>query len=245
MAPDGGSVSKYRAIADALESDWRELPPGEQLPAERFIAAEFGVSSMTARKALELLDRRGFVVRVPRRGTFIRGAKIPKTPALRSFSEEMRERGWETSTRLLGFERRPAPGEVAATLGVGADAPLLAVERLRFAQGEPICLELAYLPMQFEQQLTPADLESSLHEALTRLGHAPETGHRTASAVALHGREAMLLDLPDGSPALAMIHVFRDQNRLPIEYARSLYRPDRYEVTFEVRRDDAGRSATA
>jgi len=42
-----------------------------------------------------------------------------------------------------------------------------------------------------------------------------------------------------------MLHVFKDQARLPIEYALSLYRPDRYEVTFEVRRDESsGRDTT-
>lgn len=227
--------AKYVAIADALQTRWRDLPPGVQLPAERALADDFGVSPLTLRKALNLLDSRGIVDRISRRGTFVAPPRIHKTPELSSFSQEMRDRGLTPSSRLLGVARRAASPAAAAALALREGGLVLEIERLRFADGEPISLQVSCLPPQLHDRLTSEELEGSLHAALTRLGHRPTTGTRTARAVALGPREAMLLGLPDGSPALEMIHVHRDGGQMPVEWARSLFHPDRYEVAFEVR----------
>jgi GntR family transcriptional regulator len=229
---------KYLVIADALRVRVRALPLGAQLPTERTLTSEFGVSAMTLRQALACLERDGLVARIPRRGTFVRDGTITKSPEMRSFTEEMTERGWPATTRLLGFERRRASPAIAEALALSDGGEAFAIERLRFANDLPMCLELAHVPVRLGSLLTAKDLETSLHAALTRLGHPPASGRRIVRAVELSAREAKLLDLPDRSPALEITHLFRDPGKLPIEHARSLYRPSRYEVAFEMHRDE-------
>jgi DNA-binding GntR family transcriptional regulator len=48
-----------------------ELAPGAQLPAERELAAEYGVSYDTIRRASALLRERGLIETVHGRGTFV------------------------------------------------------------------------------------------------------------------------------------------------------------------------------
>lgn len=65
-------------IADAITERVRsgELRDGDKLPPERDIAAEFGVSYPTARRAMEVLRERGLISTVHGKGTFI---KAPPT----------------------------------------------------------------------------------------------------------------------------------------------------------------------
>jgi GntR family transcriptional regulator len=236
---------KYLVIAEALRARVWAVPPGTRLPPERALTAEFGVSSMTVRQALDHLERDGLVDRIPRKGTFVRNGTITKSPQLLSFTEEMAARGLRTSTRLLGFEQLRVPVTVAKALAIQDGGEAFAIERLRFAEDVPVCLELAHVPVRVASLLTAGDLETSLHAALRRVGHPPTSGHRTVRAVALAPREAFLLGLPDQSPALEITHLFRDPGKLPVEHARSLYRPSRYEVAFEMHRDEVDVDTTA
>ncbi|MQA85552.1 MAG: UTRA domain-containing protein [Streptosporangiales bacterium] len=232
-----GGSPKYVVIAEALRRRCRALPPGSKLPPESELALEFGVSRMTLRQAVQRLVEEEMVDRIAGRGTYVRRPPLAKGPTLTSFTEDMRARGLRPSSRLVGWARTAAPAEVARALALAPGDAVLAVERLRSADDEPVCLELAHLPARLEPLLGAGDLEGSLYEALLRIGVRVTAGTRRVHAVALTPREAMLLGRPAGSPGLEVVHLVRDQRRRPIEYARSLYRPDRYELVAEIFRE--------
>jgi len=74
--PDaGGPAYTYVRVADhvAARIAAGELAPGSRLPAERDLAAEYGVALGTARRAVEELRGRGLVVTLPAKGTFVAG----------------------------------------------------------------------------------------------------------------------------------------------------------------------------
>lgn len=48
-----------------------ELLPGARLPAERDLAAEYGVAYLTVRRAAQVLRDRGLIVTVMGRGTYV------------------------------------------------------------------------------------------------------------------------------------------------------------------------------
>ncbi len=64
----------YRQIYQRLKSDIASghFPPGSQLPTEAELMAQYGVSRVTVRNALALLQQEGLVVRIPAKGTFVR-----------------------------------------------------------------------------------------------------------------------------------------------------------------------------
>ncbi len=63
----------YRQIYHTLKAEIQNghYPPGSQLPTEAALIQRFGVSRVTVRNALALLQQEGFVVRIPAKGTFV------------------------------------------------------------------------------------------------------------------------------------------------------------------------------
>src|SRR5438270_444830 len=95
-----GRVPRYHRIAEALREQIRagELPPGAPLPNQRKLAKTFGVTLMTLRQALELLERDSLIVRRHGLGTFV--------PAFAS------ERiSFDTEGRPAVFDRVFIPGD--------------------------------------------------------------------------------------------------------------------------------------
>jgi GntR family transcriptional regulator len=227
---------KHLAITNALREQCLDLPAGSRLPSEKELAVRFEVSRMTVRQALDALAAEGRVERVPGSGTFVRRPTVAMGPNLTSFTEDMRARGLLPHSRVVALEEVVAPPQVATDLGVEEDGKVIRMERLRFADDEPMCLEVAYLPMRFRRVLDEADLTGSLHEALAKTGTVVAAGSRRVRAVTAPTRDAELLGLPDQAPALEIVDVFCDPNHRPVHRSRSRYRFDRYEVMSELHR---------
>lgn len=229
---------KHVAITNTLRERSRDLPVGTRLPSEKELAAEFEVSRMTVRQALDALADQGRVERVPGLGTFVRRPTVAMGPNLTSFSEDMRARGLRPSSRLIALEEVASAPDIALDLGVEPGTTVVRLERLRFADDDPMCLEDAYLPARFQRVLDDADLEGSLHEVLAKAGTVVHTARRRVRAVPAPARDAQLLGLPEHAPALEIVDVFYDTGRRAVHRSRSRYRHDRYEVMSDLYRPE-------
>lgn len=214
-----------RAALDAGE--WR---PGDLLPPERQLAARYGCSLITVRRALSELTREGRLERTRGRGTTVLRPRIERDFAgTRSFAEEMQARGLDPATRLLAARPESAGEQVAEALGIEPGSPTLYLERLRIAAGEPLLLEQVHLPAERFPGLLATDLEhGSLYDVLTdRYGTRVARARESLEPVLLHAREARLLDQAPRSPALLIEGTAFSSDGAPIEFARSYVRGDR------------------
>jgi GntR family transcriptional regulator len=235
---DALHVPQYRQIEQALRERVSHLRPGERLPSDSDLCAEFGVSRMTARNAMERLAADGLIRREPGRGSFV--ADPPshrRANRLMTFTQEMLRAGRVPTSLLLTRVIRPSSSAEAARLGIPAHQPVVNLRRLRQADGEPIALESTVLIGACADAVMTADLANgSLHEALRIGGFALSRGTGTIAAAAATAEEARLLGIRVRDPLLVERRVVRDGHGRAIEATDSVYPADRYalDVTFEV-----------
>ena len=218
----------YLDLRARLEAgEWR---PGDRLPPERELAAWYGCSLITVRRALTDLSRERRLERTRGRGTFVTRPPIElDLDGTTTFTEEMQLRGMDPATRLVSSREQPADGRVAEALDLVVGARTLYLERLRLADGEPLLLEEVHLPADRFPGLLAADLEhGSLYQLLTeRYGTRIDRAREWLEPALLPAREARLLGQDVHHPALVIEGIAYDQGGTPVEYARSYVRGDR------------------
>lgn len=222
---------KHVEIRRALEARIEELSPGDLLPQERDLAHEFDASRATVRQALRSLIGDGLVYSVRGRGTFVADRAVSIGQRLSSFSEDMRSRGLEPSARLLeATEIAPSPS-IQRALNLRQSEETFRIKRLRLANRQPMCIETVYLPTRVFPRLLESDLDGSLYETMAAGHHATVyVADQKVTAILLDSTEARLLAVEPPASALLIQRVGRDRDGVPIEYAESRYRGDRYDV---------------
>ncbi|MFV2088321.1 GntR family transcriptional regulator [Micromonospora sp. LOL_021] len=213
----------------------RDLAPDERLPTERDLAQEFGVSRMTVRQALERLENERLVYRVRGAGTFVARPAITKSIELTSFSDDMRRRGLAPGSHLRTAESIPAGASVGFALGLSPADEVVHLERVRTADGVPMCIEHTYLAAALVPKLLERPFDNSLYDLLRDHYHLRLVrAEQSIRATVLDEATAALLQVPAFSPALLVERTAYDQRNRPVERAMSTYRGDRYAFEIEV-----------
>ncbi len=212
------------------------LPPGSSLPSERELVEITDLSRVTIRKAIQELVQEGVIEQRQGSGSFIR-QRLPRVEQslthLTSFSEDMASRGMQTTSKWLErgvFE--PSAEEVNA-LNLSEGEQISRIYRLREADGRPLALERAALPLDILPN--PIEVTTSLYEVLDDLGHRPVRAVQKISALNLAAREADLLAVPEGAAGLNIERISFLKNGRVAELTRSLYRGDAYDFVAELR----------
>jgi len=237
----------YRQIEQALRERISALRPGDRLPSDAELCAEFGVSRMTARHAMQRLAEDGLVAREPGRGSFV--ADPPphrRANRLMTFTQEMLRLGRVPSSKVLARVIRPSSDAEATSLGIPRGQPVVDLQRLRLADDEPIALEKAVLIGGCAPAVMNADLaHGSLHETLGRAGFVLRRGTGTIAAAAATAEDVRILAIRTGDPLLVERRVIVDAHGRRIETTESRYPADRYGlvIRFDVEGPDLGTTA--
>jgi GntR family transcriptional regulator len=234
-----GRVPRYYRIAEDLRARIRsgELSAGTRLDNQRALARQFGVTLMTLRQALEVLERDDLISRRHGLGTFVTAPSIDyDILQLRRFAGDLLAQGEAVETRLLGSRFAPADRRVAAALGLRRDTRVFVLERLRLVDGRPLSLQRSFLPGAVGEELARADLAAtSLREALEfKLGITVARARETVSAVRLGRKNARELGCPAGMPAFESERVSFDPGGQPVVFDRVFIPGDRFRITREL-----------
>jgi GntR family transcriptional regulator len=207
------------------------FPAGYMLPPERVLCKHFGISRMTLRQAMSLLDREGLIDSRRGMGTVVAPSRLRKQQQeLRSFSEEIRERGGRPESRLISMElTAPAPA-VRDFFELPEQQKVYAIQRLRLNDGEPLALELAHIPERLCPGLERFDLvKTSLYQVLEQsYGLRLESCSEEISAEIPNSQYRKLLMFPRNTGVLVVNRNTYAEDGRPVEFTRSVFRGDRY-----------------
>ncbi|MFD1472731.1 GntR family transcriptional regulator [Companilactobacillus mishanensis] len=208
---------------------------GERIPSERKLADDFSVSRMTLRQAIQTLVDEGILQRQVGSGTYVASSKVQeKMSGTTSFTEITEGQGKKPSSRTVSYHLADPSLSEMEKLHLQDGAQVLRMERIRFADNQPICFEVATIPIDIVKNLDRQDITSSLYNALEekaglKLGRAEQT----VSAMLASEKIANLLNVKRGSAILRLRQVTMLDDGLPFEYVRSQYVGDRFEFYLE------------
>jgi len=235
MAPDTAAPT---APALSFEPLWRQIrglivadleaalwKPGEAIPSELELAARFGVSQGTVRRAIDALADENLLVRRQGKGTFVATHTEEKVSVPR-FLRIRRDDGVDEypASRLVDLRRGKASVEVARLLDHKPGDAVLVVRRVLELAGAPAVLDEITLPAALFRGLTRARLEAyrgSMYGFFeTEFGVRMLKASEKLKAVAADADAAALLDVPAGAPLLAVERVTTTYGDRPVELRR-------------------------
>lgn len=240
-APDPLYQQVYEAITGAIRSG--QLRPGDRLPPERSFCEQFGVSRATVRRALRGLADEGLVEATVGRGSFIRATGLAE-PAntLMSFTELAAARGLKPSAKVIDQATRPATPEEASVFGLGLQALVFELVRLRMLDDRPVALDRARIPIAVAPMIAEPDYTTaSVYEALESASSAPVRADVIVSAIVADDAGAAELGIAVGAPLIVCKTLSYDVSNRLVELGEITYRADRYQLhTMLVRSQGSG-----
>lgn len=212
-------------ILQALEAgEWR---PGQAIPSEQELAARFGVSQGTVRKAIDEMAADNLLVRKQGKGTYVASHNDPR--ALFRFLRLVPMDGDLSHPQSVPLDcwRAKAGQEASRMLAIEPGASIIILRRLlKFAQ-KPVVIDEIYLPGEVFQGLnleTLQDWNGSLYSLFeTRFGLRMIRAQERIRAVAADRSTSEALRVPEGTPLLSVERVTYTYGDKPVEWRRGLY----------------------
>lgn len=212
------------------------------MPTEQEFAAKFGVSRVTIRKALNMLEQEKLILRQQGRGTFALPPARGGTRAdFSGFLESIVDVEKRTRARVLQFDKVVLPNDVAEILECPQGARGLRIVRVRSDNDTPFSFSTCYVPEPEADLLTQHGLGNrTVLATLSAAGVVPATAEQRLGATVADVDIARHLKIEVSAPLITLTRVVRNEDKRPIELIRALYRPDKYEYRVTLSRDSGG-----
>jgi GntR family transcriptional regulator len=185
---------------------------------------------MTVRRALDALRAERLIDSRRGLGWFVSADPLRQSLArLGTIESQLADAGIESERTVLEFGFVAARAPVRAILGVSR---VLEVKRLNLAAGAPFARVTVWCPEALARGLSLADVErTSFYELLDiPLGGAEQT----IAASAAGDADALLLDIPPGSPVLLCHRTTRSTEDVPVLHSEHVFAAHRTEFVVEL-----------
>lgn len=217
--------------------------PGMQLPSEDSLIERFAVSRTTIRTTIQNLSRRGLVEIRRGKGTFVTQPKITQElTELSGFVEDMKALGRTATARLFSQQLVEANEAVARQLDLSIGTTVVLIQRVRLADGIPICFDKSFLPRELGEKVMANDLKiEPIFSLLEQKYDTPlvEAEYRM-EAVSATAALAKALDIAAGSPMFLIERTSYSEGRRPVDYEKLYYRGDQIQFVTRLARRPSG-----
>jgi GntR family transcriptional regulator len=200
----------------------------ESFPTDSELVASYDVSRHTVRDAVRRLHAEGLLDRERGRGTTVRSPMIAQpTGHLYSLFASIEAQGYHQRSEVVALERRQ-DARAAEQLGLSADASMLHLRRIRFADDTPIALDELWLPDTYSDALLGVDFEhTALYDELATLGVRPTSGWERLHPAVADAPARRALGLRTGQ-AVFQVERYTEFDGTPLEWRLTTIRGDHY-----------------
>ncbi|TIH11047.1 histidine utilization repressor [Pseudomonas leptonychotis] len=226
------TTPRYKAIEAFLLERIQSgvYPVNHQIPAEEQLARDFGVSRMTANKAIRDLVQQGYLLRQAGLGTFVTDRKAESSlHDVLNIATEVRGRGHVYSNDVIRCEALAADDEVALRLGMRLGAEVFHSILVHREDGVPIQLEDRFVNPRWVPDYLQHDFSlQTPNEVLVSSCPISDVEH-VVEAVLVGAQVAQWLAIEPSAPCLSVIRRTWSDEHL-ISYARLTHPGDRYKL---------------
>lgn len=210
---------------------------GTRMPTEQELSASYGVSRITARRALDELANHHLVERKRRVGTHVifRSPVNPIRGNIEQALESLLTFGRATQVKLLEVDRTQARAPIDEALDVPAGSDVLRVVRVRWLEGQPVGHFVSYIPGHLAKGMSRAKLKSTpLLTLIKQAGVEIGAAHQTISATLADAALSTSLQVEIGSPILRVSRTVLDTAGRPVQHILAQFRPDLYQIRIDL-----------
>ena len=202
------------------------------------LAERFGVSMITIRKAVQILEKEGMVEILQGKGTFVRRSTlVDPLEKLTGISNMMLSLDMEHQVLVPILELRETPKWMDSDVCEELGEKSLFIRRIICLQGVPIADADMYLPGKYASYFTKEEVENSTVYQIyqSNVGIQLGRGRQVIRAAGADKELAQNLEIVENSPVLQIIRKSYDNTGNLIEYMILSYEAGKY--CFEVEMD--------
>lgn len=235
------ALPKFLQIANHIRDEILrgDRKAGDEVPSERAIADEWGVSRPTATRALQALRAQGLVESRQGSGSYVRDRvrfnRRARDRYLRSRSDGYVYGSGEWAD-IVSARTVKAPAHIAASLGVSAGSRVVKRHRITNEESGPVEISTSWFTEAVAQKAPSLLARERIREGTLAYVEGA-TGRRARTARDQIGTrlatsdEARELGLEEPAPVLVVHHIVYDAAGNPLEVAEAVYPPGGW--TFE------------
>lgn len=235
-----GAAPLYLQISAILKEKIlkKEYGYGDYIPSETELQKMYDVSRITARQAIQELEKDGMVQRARGKGTMVIYQKQIEEylTKIRSFTNEMLDRNMEPGTRSAHLSIEEASPEVAEIFHVDPETPVYRLDRIRTGDGIPIVVFRTYLSLRLNLPLKDDLYKGSLYEILEEKGCEPVSVTEKFDCMMPDEELCASLEIGKEQPILRRIRISYDADHNIVEYTIGYYRGDRYAYYIQMKK---------
>jgi GntR family transcriptional regulator len=217
---------KYIKISEDIKSKIKAgtLKYGEKIYSEKDIMKKYGVSSTTARKALDMLRRENIIESIQGKGSFILQTNILRSlKKVISFTENVERQSLEPSSKVVQLDVIESYTKYHQILNLKDREKILRVKRVRFANEIPVMIDSRYINLKYCPGLEKADLSSSLYEIYASYNIKIVHSKQIIRMSFLNDVDAKLLNLKKFDPVIHIEGRLYSEDFSSIEYEEDLF----------------------
>lgn len=235
------ALPKYYLIKNNIieKINNEELLPNQLLPSERELIEKYNVSRITIRRAIDELVKEGYAYKIQGKGSFVKDDTLKqKLTKIHSYTEEIIGQGMTPSRKILNVEIKKVDVSKMKKLALDNDDEVFILERIYYADNEPLCLTKTVLPYKLFPKIECFDFtNNSLYDILEnfyklKITKASQVLEASSSTSYLSAN----LDIEDGHPLLLFrttTYGILDGIEVPFEYFKSYYKTDKMKYSIE------------